>query len=70
MAGIAATDLERGDRIKLATIITLEIQHRDLIQKFIAKTIAKHATETAEEQQALLFKSSKSNKSNHQKRPE
>jgi len=39
MAGIAATDLETGDRIKLATIITLEIQHRDLIEKFIVDRI-------------------------------
>ena len=39
MAGIAATDLEKGDRIKVTTIITLEIQQRDLIEKFIVDRV-------------------------------
>jgi len=36
---LAVTDLERGDRIKLTTVITFEIQQRDLVAKFIADRV-------------------------------
>ena len=38
-AQITGSDLEKEHRIKLTTVITLEIQHRDIVSKFIAERI-------------------------------